>query len=138
MQTVKDRWGKFTESMLLRWSVANRCRADVRVTRLLSQPERNSPQFQQTSFVSQQHWTTHYSTQMQPQAWNKTSLPYAGLCNFISIVLYNIGAIQGALLSYVNILFFVFWSTDKSGKNVLVTDAFIYQDQPFNRDSLNT
>lgn len=61
--------------MQLRWSAANRCRADARVTRLLPQPGRNSPQFKQTSFVSQQHWTTHYSTQMQPQPWNKTSLP---------------------------------------------------------------
>lgn len=61
--------------MRLRWSAANRCRADARVTRLLSQPGRNSPQFKQTSFVSQQHWTTHYSTQMQPRPWNKASLP---------------------------------------------------------------
>jgi len=60
--------------MRLRWSAANRCRADARVTRLLSQPGRNSPQFQWTSFVSQQHWTTHYSTQMQPQLWNNASL----------------------------------------------------------------
>ena len=61
--------------MQLRWSAANRCRADARVTRLLSQPGRNSPQFKQTSFVSQQHWTTHYSTLMQPRLWNKASLP---------------------------------------------------------------
>lgn len=61
--------------MQLRWSAANRCRADARVTRLLSQPGRNSPQFKQTSFVSQQHWTTHSSTQMQPRLWNKASLP---------------------------------------------------------------
>lgn len=61
--------------MQLRWSAANRCRADARVTRLLSQPGRNSPQFKQTSFVSQQHWTTHYFTQMQPQLWNKASIP---------------------------------------------------------------
>lgn len=61
--------------MRLRWSAANRCRADAEVTGLLSKPERNSPQSKQTSFVSQQHWTTHYSTQMQPRPWNKASLP---------------------------------------------------------------
>lgn len=47
----------------------------TRVTRLLYQPGRNSAQFKQTSFVSQQHWTAHSSTQMQPQLWNKASLP---------------------------------------------------------------
>lgn len=81
----------------VRWSVANRCRAEAGVTRLLSQPERNSPQSKQTSFVSQQHWTTHYSTLMQPQPWNKASL--------LPLCFFNMVATQWALLSCHDAIF---------------------------------
>lgn len=109
--------------MRLRWSAANRCRADARVTRLLSQPGRNSPQLKQTSFVSQQHWTTHYSTQMQPRPWNKASLPCGTVCLFIAIVLYYIVAHEWALLSYLMMAF----STGDTWaqKWVMITDTFV-------------
>lgn len=92
------------ESLLSLWGSDDQLQTDAELT-LESQDffpraGRNSPQFKQTSFVSQ-HWTTHYSTQMQPQPWNKASLPCGTVPLYCHCSLYYIVAHEWALLSYL-------------------------------------
>lgn len=123
---VKDQWGKFTESMQLRWSVANRCRADATVTRPLSQPGRNSPQLEQTSFVSQQHWTTSlFYTDAQHGPENKASLPCGTVPLYCHCSSLHCCAGEWALLSRLMVAFST--ADTWTQKWVTITDTFIKQ-----------
>lgn len=57
----------------------------------------SSPVWEKHTFVSQQSWTAHQSAEMQPQLWNKSSLPwetvplYCHCCSWMSLVVISHG-----------------------------------------------